>query len=190
MTNFNERTHFFIKIYLSHFILERVDVGCVWEVSWRRGQTATYWPKVLLTIAALLSHSGWAAQLWVTEGPSPQSGAGSHSAGILSPNGTAIDSSCLWHLVIFLFDTHLLPVGVRICYHHQIQPCPQVKVIFRYLRLDASVSLFFHLFTQMHLLIDGSVEGQYVTNISFFRLCFWQEDTVYILFWGCCWIML
>ena len=26
----NERTHFFIKIYLSHFILERVDVSCVW----------------------------------------------------------------------------------------------------------------------------------------------------------------
>ena len=55
----NERTHFFIKIYLSHFILKRVDVGCVWEVSWRRGQTVTYWPKVLLTIAALLSHLGW-----------------------------------------------------------------------------------------------------------------------------------
>ena len=37
-TNFNdERTYFFIKIYLSHFILERVDVGCVWEISWRRG---------------------------------------------------------------------------------------------------------------------------------------------------------
>ena len=48
----NERTHFFIKIYLSHFILERVDVGCVWEVSWRWGQTAIYWPKVLLTIVA------------------------------------------------------------------------------------------------------------------------------------------
>ena len=28
MTSMNERTHF-IKIYLSHFILERVDVGCV-----------------------------------------------------------------------------------------------------------------------------------------------------------------
>ena len=67
----NERTHFFIEIYLSHFILERVDVGCVWEVSWRRGKTATYWPKVLLAIAALLSHSGWAAQPWVTEGPNP-----------------------------------------------------------------------------------------------------------------------
>ena len=55
----NERTHFFIKIYLSHFILERVDVGCVWEMSCRRGQTATYWPKVLLTIASLLSRLNW-----------------------------------------------------------------------------------------------------------------------------------
>ena len=59
MTSMNERTHFLIKIYLSHFILERVNVGCVWEVSWRRGQTATYWPKVLLTIAVLLSRFGW-----------------------------------------------------------------------------------------------------------------------------------
>ena len=67
----NEQTHFFIKIYLSHFILERVDVACVWEVSWRQGQTATYWPKVSLTIAALLSHLAWAAQPWVTEGPKP-----------------------------------------------------------------------------------------------------------------------
>ena len=67
----NKRTHFFIKIYLSRFIFERVDIGCVWEVSWRWGQTATYWPKVLLTMAALLSHSGWAAQPSVTEGPKP-----------------------------------------------------------------------------------------------------------------------
>ena len=66
----NEHTSW-LKIYLSHFILERVDVGCVWEVSWRRGRTATYWPKVLLTIAALLSHPNWATQPWVTEGPKP-----------------------------------------------------------------------------------------------------------------------
>ena len=116
----NERTRFFIKIYLSHFILERVDVGWVWEVSWRRGQTVTYWPKVLLTIAALLSHSGWASQPWVTEGPSPLSGDGSHSPGILSPTATGTrtleltNSSRLWHLVIWLFDIHLLSVGIRI----------------------------------------------------------------------------
>ena len=27
----------FIKIYISHFIPERVDVGFVWEMSWKRG---------------------------------------------------------------------------------------------------------------------------------------------------------
>ena len=63
---------------------------------------------VLLTIAALLSHPGWAAQPWVTEGPSPLSGAGSHSASILSP----LELTDICVLVIFLFDTHLLPVGV------------------------------------------------------------------------------
>ena len=67
----NERKHFFIKIYFSYFILERVDAGFVWEVSWRRGQTATYWPKVLQTIAAPLLLSGWAAQQWVAEGHKP-----------------------------------------------------------------------------------------------------------------------
>ena len=43
-----------------------------------------------------------------------------------------------------LLPTGYLPkpgsVGVRICHHHRIQPRPQVKVIFRYLRPDASVS--------------------------------------------------
>ena len=43
--DFNERTHFFIKIYLSHFILERVDVGCMWEMSWKQRQTAIMTPS-------------------------------------------------------------------------------------------------------------------------------------------------
>ena len=30
-TSMNERTHFFIKIYLSHFILERIDVSVLCE---------------------------------------------------------------------------------------------------------------------------------------------------------------
>ena len=84
----NERTYFFIKIYLSHFILERVDVGCVWEVSWRRGQTATYLPQVILAIAALLSHLGWGCSTVGHWG----SKAGSH-AGILSPT----DSNSNWN---------------------------------------------------------------------------------------------
>ena len=95
MNSMNGRTHFIKNIPLTLYSqkdCERVDVGYVWEVSWRRGQTATYWPKVLLTIiAALLPHLGWAAQPWVSENPSPLSGAGSHSAGILSPTATELE---------------------------------------------------------------------------------------------------
>ena len=40
-------------------------------------------------------------------------------------------------------------------------------MIFRYLRPDAPVSQLFCLFTQVHHLIDGSVEGQYVTPIEY-----------------------
>ena len=50
---------------------QKGDVSCVWEVSWRWGQTTTYWPQVLLTIAVHHLHFGWAAQPWITEGPKP-----------------------------------------------------------------------------------------------------------------------
>ena len=97
MKKFNQRTtHFFVKniplTLYSRKGCERVDVGYLWEVSWRWGHTAAYWPKVILTIAALLSHLGWAAQPWITEGPSPLSAAGSQF-GILNPT----DSDCDWN---------------------------------------------------------------------------------------------
>ena len=90
----NERTHFFIKIYLSYFIFERVDAGCVWDVRWRRGQTDTYWPKVLLTIVPLLLHLGWGCSIvghWGLQALSLQ--ADSH-AGIFTP--TDSDSNSNW----------------------------------------------------------------------------------------------
>ena len=148
-TSMNERTHFFIKIYLPLFILERVDVGCVWEVNWRRGQTATYWPKVLLTIAALISHSGWATQSWVTEGPSPLSGAGSHSAGILSNwNWNWLKPSVAPGYII------VWRTSVTITEFNQVHSSRWYSDVFHRM----------HLFTLVHLLIDSSVEGQYVTN--------------------------
>ena len=61
--DFNERTRtrFFINniplTLYSRKGCERVDVGFVLEVSWRRRETATYWLQVSLTIAALLPHS-------------------------------------------------------------------------------------------------------------------------------------
>ena len=104
-TSMNEGTHFFIKIYLSHFILERFDVSCVWEMSWRQGQTATYWLQVLLTIAALLLIL-----------------AGLLNCGLLRAQALCLElvltplasylqlTQAVCVLVIFLFDPHLLPL--------------------------------------------------------------------------------
>ena len=58
INNNNERTHFFRKIYLSHFILERVAKGLCVRGELETEQTAT----VPLTIAALLFSFCWAAQ--------------------------------------------------------------------------------------------------------------------------------
>ena len=160
------QTHFFRKIYLSHFILERVDVGYVWVVSWRRNRLPHIDPKFLCIIAALLPHSAGLLNRG-PEGPSPLSGAGSHND-ILSPTGTGTrtvtatrtelclprtptDPSRLWHLVIWLFDTHLLPVGVRIC--TELNPSTDQGDI----PISSTGCTCF--------LIDGSVKGQYVTTI-------------------------
>ena len=61
-----------LKLY-SRKGCERVDVGYVWEVSWRWRETTTYWPQVPLTIAALLLHSAGLLNQG-PEGPSPLSG--------------------------------------------------------------------------------------------------------------------
>ena len=66
----NEGTHF-RKVYLSHFILERV-MFLVCERWAGDGDRLLFWPEVLLsTIAALLPHLGLVAQPWVSEGPKP-----------------------------------------------------------------------------------------------------------------------
>ena len=146
----NERTHFFIKIYISNTLFERVDVGCVWELSWRRVQTATYWPKVLLTMAALLPRPGWAAQPWVTEGRKS-----SVCKLILTlASCPPTDSNCdlnwtdwfcrLWHLVIFLFDVFLF-VDVRICteFNH-VHRSRWYSDIFDRMHLFCSSSAYLH----------------------------------------------
>ena len=58
--NNDERTHFFRKIYLSHFIrngFESVAKGLCVRGNLETEQTATYWPPVPLSSAALLSRS-------------------------------------------------------------------------------------------------------------------------------------
>ena len=84
--DFNERTNTLLYKNIPLALYSRKgDVSCVWEVSWRRGQTATYWPKVLLIIAALFSRGSLRAT-------SPPSAAGSQF-GILSPT----DSNSNWN---------------------------------------------------------------------------------------------
>ena len=56
-TSMNERTHFFIKIYISHTLFS-MYLWCVRD-EWRQGQTAILTPTSLLTIAAPLLHLGW-----------------------------------------------------------------------------------------------------------------------------------
>ena len=133
----------------------------MWEVSWRREQTATHWPHVPLTIATLLPHCGGLLNRgsW---GPKPYVW-GWFSLRHLISNWNCSSNSywpkpsvapsyiIVWRTPASCGRTHL----------HQSQPRPQVKVIFRHPRPHAPVSLFFCLFTLVHLLIDGSVEGQY-----------------------------
>ena len=142
-----------------------VGVGCVWEVSWRRGRTVTYWLRVLLTIAALLRILAGLLNCLQADSNAGllNSLQADFHAGILSPT----DSNCNWnsnwlkqagapgYILVWrptasCGRTHL----------HPIQPRPLVKVIFRHIRPDAPASLFFRLFTQVHLLIGGSVERQ------------------------------
>ena len=130
MTNFNEQMNTLLYKNISLTLYSRKgDISCVWEVSWRRGQTAILTPSSSSTIAAFLSHLGWVAQPWVTEGSKP-----SVCKLVLMLASSLQLTWIVWHLVILLFNAHLLP-------------------------------LFFCLFTQVHLLINGSVEGQYITIV-------------------------
>ena len=125
-TSMNEWILFFIKIYLSHFILERV-MFVVCERWVGDGDRLLYWPKFFLRPEQhfFLILAG-VAQPWVTEGPKPSVCCWLSLRHLVSnwlePSG---------HLVILLSNTHLL-------------------------------LLFFRLFTQVHLMIDSSVEGQYI----------------------------
>ena len=60
MTNFNERTNTLLykKIYLSHFILERVDVSCVWEVGGDK-DGLLFWPS------SSSDHSSTSSSSWL-----------------------------------------------------------------------------------------------------------------------------
>ena len=97
-TSINERIHFFIKIYTSHTLFAKgLRKGWCWLCV--RGELETRIDCYILTQSSS-DHSStsssfcWAAQLWVTEGPSLLSGGGSHSEDLLSLTATGTDSNC------------------------------------------------------------------------------------------------
>ena len=160
-TSMNEWTHF-LQNYTSHTLFAKgLRKGWCWVCV--RGeleteQTTTYWTQVFLTIAALLPHSTGLLNRG-PEGPSPLSGAGTHSAGNCDWNwpelqlNQTVCGTWLYNWLTstcFMWASHL----------HRIQPVHRSRWysdIFDRMHL---------LFTQVHLLIDGSVEGQYVTHID------------------------
>ena len=95
----NEHTSF--EKYTSHTLFERVAKGLCVRGELETEQTATYWPQVPPSLAALLSHSAGLLNrgFW---GPRPLLGAGSHCN---SNSNKLIRTNP--------FDVHLLPVSVE-----------------------------------------------------------------------------
>ena len=137
----NKRTQFLRrKIYLSHFILERVAKGlrkgCVWEVSWRRNRLQHIGPKFLWLKPHFFSHS---AELLNRGSWGPMPSAGSW----FSLPRTATRTTTNWlQLTQAVCGTRLYNCWTSTWFLwalqlHRIQP---VKVIPWYLRPDAPVS--------------------------------------------------
>ena len=119
----NERTHFFIKIYLSHFIRKGWCWLCV-RGELETGTDCYIWAQISP------DHSSTSFAFWLGCSTVGHFGPkalrlpltlNSTSCPQLTPTAAGIaartrtDPSRLWHLVIFLFDVHMLSVGVRIC---------------------------------------------------------------------------
>ena len=152
INNNDERTHFFRKIYLSHFFRN----GCesVAKESCVRGeskteQTATYWPPVPLSLEALLSRSagllnqgswGPIALCWVLV-----LSTASYLQLSEPVSGTGLYNSCG-----FLGGVTSAPNSTR----------PQSSL---YPDIFDRMNL---LFTQVHFLFDSSADAQYVTYSS------------------------
>ena len=82
-----------------------------------------------------------------------------------------------FHWLCCLLPIGYLPkpgsVGVRICHYHQIQPRPQVKVIFQYLRPDAPVfNIQQHLWAWWHF-------GNHLVDIILERMQLSQHPLIH-----------
>ena len=90
----NERTHFFIKIYISHTLFS-MFLWCVRD-EWRQGQTAILTQLLLLTIAALLPYLGWGCSTGSCWGPQPSVCKLALTLAFLSPTNSTAAGTCLY----------------------------------------------------------------------------------------------
>ena len=134
INNNDERTDFFRKIYLSHFIrngCERVVKRSYVRDELETEQSATYWPPVPLSLAALLLRSAGLLNWGSLRAHSPLLGAGSLYS-ILSPTNWFL-SVAPGHIVVWCPSASC---GRHICTQFNTST---VKVIPWYLRPDAPV---------------------------------------------------
>ena len=118
-TSMNERTHFFIKICISH-ILFSMFLLCVRDV-WRQGQTAILTQLLFLTIAGVCSTEG----RWE---PQPSVCKLALTLAFLSPTNTTAAGTCLYSFITPTFfrfsfrlftQVHLwLTAQSRVCIQH------------------------------------------------------------------------
>ena len=142
-------------------------------------QTASYWPQLPLYYSSTSSSFCWAAQLgsWGTK-PSVWHWLSLRNLVSNCDWNSNCDSNLNWTLPASnsnWLKPSVAPGYIIVwrptvsCGHtrlYRIQQHPQVSVIFWYLRPDTPASTVPLLITQVHLLIDSSVEGQYVTTVQ------------------------
>ena len=189
INNNDEWTHFFWKIYLSHFILERVAKGLRKGWCWLcvRGELETEIDCHIL-IPSSSDHSStsssfcWAAQSWVLRAQAlclelvltPRASYLQQQLELnwleLPPTSNSLKSSVAPGYIIVWYP----PASCGRMHLHRIQPRPQVEVIFRYLRLDASVSW---LMTRLRV---NMLQKKWTMNVM---LVFFKIASSYCLNW-------
>ena len=152
--------HSSLEKYTSHTLFSKgLRKGWYWlcvRGELETEQSATYWPQVILYYSSTSSSFCWAAQLgsW-----GPKSSVWSWFSLLQTATWTPTNWLQLTQTVCctWLYNCLMLTCFLWALQLHWIQPVHRSRWyldIFNWMHL---------LFTQVHLLIDSSVEGQYVT---------------------------
>ena len=165
-----------------HFILERVAKGLCVRSELETEQTATYWPQVPLSLAALFFSFCWAAQPRVTEDRKPSVWSWFSLPRTATGTPTATDFNWL-HLTQTVCGTGLYNYLTPTCFLWASQ-LNRIQPVHRSRWYPDVFDRMHLLFIQVHLLIDCSIEAQYVTlaagDVKIQR-GFFQRDSLSLL---------